>query len=142
MNATRFAGLLLLTLAACGSKWGVEMVQGSGADKATMYRGESISVPDANQVFSALLGHGYNFASDLPEQVDRVDGVLTLRLGSDNQESIAEVIAEGESCGVVSYMHGLALMVSATMNNEPVDIVLCRESLDEPFYTVKWQAPE
>ena len=142
MKPSRLATLLLLALTACGSKWGVEMVQETDAGRATMYRGEAISVPDANKVFSTLSSHGYNFNSDLPEQVDRVDGVLTLRLGNDNEESIADVLKEGEECGVVSYMHGLAKTISAAMGGEPVDIVLCRESLDEPFYTVKWKDTE
>jgi len=142
MNVSRLAALLLLTLAACGSKWGVEMIQTVGSDKATMFRGEQVSVPDATKVFSTLVGFGYNFNSDLPEQVDRVDGVLTLRLGNDNADSIAAIIKDGESDGAVNYMRGLAFMVSAAMESEPVDIVLCRESLDDSFYTIKWQAPE
>lgn len=85
-----------------------------------------------------MIEANYNFASNLPEQIDRIDGRLTLRLGNDNEESIAEMIADGEESGVTNYMHGLAYVISQEAGGEPVDIIMCRESLDDSFYTVVW----
>jgi hypothetical protein len=39
----------------------------------------------------------------------------------------------------VSYMHGLAKQVSTVAGGEPVDVVLCRKTLDDPYYTVVWK---
>ncbi len=133
--------VLVGLVGACGgSEWGAEMSQETPQGMATMFRGPAVEEGVAQRVFDAMVAGQYNFASGLPEQVDRVDGRLVLRLGNDNEESIADVEANGEASGVVSYMHGLAAHVSQAIGGEAVDIVLCRRSLDAPYYTVKWQA--
>lgn len=144
MRAFSLASLVLLIPCAAGgngeSKWGTEMSQETPIATATMYYSDAVDAALAKSIFQAMIDANYNFASGLPEQVDRVDGRLTLRLGNDNQESISEIIAEGEENGAVSYFHGLALHLSGIASGEEIDIVLCRESLDDAFYTVKWAA--
>lgn len=81
----------------------------------------------------------YNFRSNLPEQLDRRDGRLTLLLGNDNEDTIAAILKDGEDKGAVIYIHGLAYQVSQAADGEPIDIVLCRESLKQPFCTMVWK---
>ncbi len=139
MRLSIFA-LLPLLLGACGgSEWGTELSQQTPQCLATIYHSEAVDPALAQQVFQAMIDGQYNFASGLPEQIDRVDGRLTLRLGNDNEESMASVLANGEDDGVVSYMRGLASHVSQAVGGEPVDIVLCRKVLSEPYYTVVWK---
>jgi len=128
----------LLFACSSGSEWGTELVRDIHDYQATMYYSEAVDPAVANDVFDAMVEMNYNFRSDLPEQIDRVDGRLTLVLGNDNQDTIASVIKNGEDEGAVNYMHGLAYVVSQAVGGEPVDIVLCRETLAEPFYTVVW----
>ena len=128
------------SLFACssGSEWGTELVRDIHDYQATMYYTDAVDSVVANDVLDAMVEMNYNFRSDLPEQVDRIDGRLTLVLGNDNEDTIASVIKNGEEEGAVNYMHGLAYVVSQAVGGEPVDIVLCRETLAEPFYTVVW----
>lgn len=135
--------LLLASLAACGSSessWGTEMVKETPVATATMFYSAAVDAALADKLFQAMVDANYNFASNLPEQIDRIEGVLTLRLGNDNEESIAEIIKEGESNGAVSYFHGLANHLSPLAEGEPIDIILCRKDLADEFYTVKWKA--
>lgn len=134
------AASLLCVLVSCsgGSQWGVEMEGTTPAGAATMFHTEAVKPGLAQKIFDAMIGASYNFASNLPEQIDRVNGRLTLRLGNDNQDSIAAILADGESDGAVKYMHGLANMVSQTAGGEAVDIILCRADLSDEFYTVAW----
>jgi len=103
-----------------------------------MFYTENVDPALAQKVFDRMIEANYNFASNLPEQLDRVDGRLVLRLGNDNEDSIADVIANGEESGVTNYMHGLAYFVSEAVGGESVDIILCRKTLDDPYYTVVW----
>lgn len=121
-----------------GSEWGTELVRDVHDYQATMYYSDAVDPAVANEVFDAMVEMNYNFRSDLPEQLDRVDGRLTLRLGNDNPDTIAAVIRDGEDEGAVNYMHGLAYVVSQAVGGEPVDVILCRETLDDPYYTVVW----
>lgn len=135
-------GLILIFPACSGSSsWGEEMSRETPVARATMFRGDSVSAEIAAKVFEKMVAVNDNFASDLPEQVDRVDGRLTLRLGNDNEDSIQDVMDHQEESGVTSYMRGLAAAVSAAVGGEPVDIILCRQRLDQPFHTVVWEAP-
>ena len=134
--------LLLLPCAACGngeSKWGTEMSQVTPVTTATMFYTEAVDAALAQTVFQAMTDANYNFASDLPEQVDRIQGRLSLRLGNDNKDSIASMLADPED-GAISYFHGLAWQVSQAAGGEEVDIILCRESLDDAFMTIAWDA--
>lgn len=131
--------LLAGTLVSCGGPdWGAELKKDTNFGRATMFYTENVDQALAQKVFDRMIEANYNFASNLAEQLDRIDGRLTLRLGNDNEDSIAEVIATGEESGVTSYMHGLAYVLSQAVGGEPVDIILCRESLDDSFYTVVW----
>ena len=121
-----------------GSSWGVEMEGVTPAGTATMFHTEAVKPELARKVFDAMMAANYNFASNLPEQIDRVDGRLNLRLGNDNQDSIAEILGNGESDGAVKYMHNLAKMISQTAGGEAVDVILCRTDLNDAFYTVVW----
>ena len=133
------APLLASALVSCsGSSWGKELKKDAHYGRATMFYTENVDPALAQKVFDRMIEANYNFASNLPEQLDRVDGRLVLRLGNDNEDSIADVIANGEESGVTNYMHGLAYFVSEAVGGESVDIILCRESLDDPFYTVVW----
>ncbi len=133
------APLLVSALVSCsGSSWGKELKKDAHYGRATMFYTENVDPALAQKVFDRMIEANYNFASNLPEQLDRVDGRLVLRLGNDNEDSIAEAIAIGEESGVISYMHGLAFVLAEAAGGEPVDIILCRESLDDPFYTVVW----
>lgn len=152
MQKTRYSGamrtkpfiwilmpLLGGTLVSCGGpEWGTELKKDTNYGRATMFSSEAVDQALAQKVFDRMIEANYNFASNLPEQIDRIDGRLTLRLGNDNEESIAEVIATGEESGVTNYMHGLAYVLAEAAGGEPLDIILCRESLDDPFYTVVW----
>lgn len=135
--------LLLCTLPACSggssADWGEEMSLPTPQGKATLYRSAAIDLETAGKVLSAMVDASYNFASNLPEQVDRVDGVLTLRLCNDNRESIDEIKAEGESHPAVSYFQGMTHHVSKALGGEEVVIILCEETLDTPFFTVEWK---
>jgi len=139
-----FCLFLLTALPACGSggnvSWGVEISKHTPLAMATMYHSAAVDATTADQVFQLLIDVNYNFASNLPVQVDRMAGRLTLRLGNDNKESIAEIIAEGEDNGAVSYFRGLAPYLSSNLGGQEVDIILCREDLADEFYTLKWQA--
>ena len=132
---------LLMLLAACpsGSNWGTELTRDFFEAKATMFYTDAVDPELAGRVLDAMVEMNYNFRSNLPEQLDRVDGSLTLRLGNDNEDTIAAILANGESEGAVSYMHGLAKQVSTVAGGEPVDVVLCRKTLDDPYYTVVWK---
>ncbi|RMH04899.1 MAG: hypothetical protein D6702_01955 [Planctomycetota bacterium] len=133
--------LALSPVAACGgSSWGTEMVLETPFSKATMFRGPNVEQSVAEAAFEAMVEANYNFASGLGEQVDRVDGRLTLRLALDNEDTITSIEADGEKDAAVSYHRGLAAQVSRAVGGEPVDIVLCKFSLDRPFYTVAWPA--
>lgn len=133
------APLLAGTLLSCGgSSWGEELTKDTFYGRASIFYSDGVDAALAQKIFDRMIEANYNFASNLPEQIDRVDGRLLLRLGNDNEESIAEVIETGEESGVVSYMHGLAYVISQESAGEPVDIVLCRESLGDSFYTVVW----
>ncbi len=142
----RFAFCIVVFLAALlpscsgGTSWGEEMSLETPVGTATLFRSEEVSVVTAATAFQAMVDANYNFASNLPEQIDRIDGRLTLRLGNDNEDSIASIIADGEDDGAVSYAHGLAGVVSQAVGGEEVDIILCRKKLDDEFYTVKWKA--
>lgn len=130
--------ILLLAFAACsGSEWGTELSQETNVATATMFYSDAVDVETAQKVFDALIDANYNFASNLPEQVDMVEGVLTLRLCNDNKSSVQEVLDMGYESGVISYMKGLASHVSSATGT-PVDIFLCRLTLDDVFFKVKW----
>lgn len=131
--------LPLLLLCACGSKWGTELQRDMHYGSATIFHSEAVDAATASKVFTALTDAQYNFASNLPEQIDRVNGRLTLRLCNDNEDSIAAIVAAGEKEPAIRYFEGLAYEVSKVLGGEPVDIVLCRKSLDEPFFTVVWK---
>ncbi|MHC4822602.1 MAG: hypothetical protein ACYTEP_01125 [Planctomycetota bacterium] len=130
--------ILLFALGACsGSEWGTELSQETRVGTATMFYSSNVDVETAQKVFQAMIDADYNFASDLPEQVDMIDGVLTLRLGNDNKNSVAEIMEMGYESGIISYMQGLAAFVSKATGT-PVDIILCRLTLDDEFFEVKW----
>lgn len=129
---------LLLAFAACsGSEWGTELSQETNVGTATMFYSDAVDEETAQKVFQAMIDANYNFASDLPEQVDMIEGVLTLRLGNDNKSSILEIMEIGYESGVISYMEGLAAHVSSAVGT-PVDIILCKKTLDDAFFEVKW----
>ncbi|MGB0953492.1 MAG: hypothetical protein ACPG31_09710 [Planctomycetota bacterium] len=136
------APLLLCLLPSCsgggGTDWGEEMSLPTQQGKATMYHTAAVNLQTAGSVLSSMVEANYNFASNLPEQVDRVDGKLTLRLCNDNRETIGEIKVEGVEHGAVSYFQGLAHHVSKAVGGEEVIIILCEETLDTPFYTVDW----
>jgi hypothetical protein len=127
-------------LVACssGSDLGTELVREVHDYEATMHHTDAVDPAVANEVFDAMVKMNYNFRSGLPKQIDRVDGRLTLRLGNDNEDTIAAVLRDGEDEGAVNYMHGLAHIVSQAVGGEPVDVILCRKTLDQPYYTVAW----
>lgn len=129
---------LCLTACSGGSEWGTELSKTTPVCEATIFVSENVDAALAERIFQAMVDSNYNFASNLPEQIDRVDGRLTLRLGGDNEESIASIIANGEEDGAVSYHHSMAHHLSTFANDEPIDIILCRESLSDEYYTVKW----
>jgi hypothetical protein len=143
MRAFSLASLILfLPCTACGtgeSKWGTEMSQETPITTATMYYSAAVAPELAEQVFQSMIDGAYNFASNLPEQVDRIQGRLTLRLGNDNKDSIAAMISDPED-GAIRYFHGLAGQVSRAVGGEEVDVILCRESLDDAFLTIAWDA--
>ena len=130
--------LFLAFAAGCSNKLGEELAKDQPNGRATMFHTEAVDAATAAKVFGAMLEVNYNFAANLPEQIDRVQGRLTLRLGNDNEQTIAAVIQNGDKESVIRYFEGLAQAVSKAIGNEPVDIVLCRTSLDEPFHTVVW----
>ena len=133
-----FPIILLLAFASCsGSEWGTELSKETDVGLATMFYSEAVDVETAQKVFDSLVDANYNFASNLPEQVDLVDGVLTLRLGNDNKSSILEILEIGYDSGVINYMKRLAAHVSSAVGT-PVDIILCRKTLDDAFFEVKW----
>jgi len=137
--------LLILALAlpaACGgSSWGTELTRETPQGTATLYHTDAVAPELAGQVFDAMVASAYNFASDLDEQVDRVDGRLLLRLCNDNEDSINDMIADPAGSGLLSYFNGLAYQVSQAIGGEELDISLCRLSLDDEFYLVTWEAP-
>lgn len=106
-----------------------------------MYYSSAVDPALAEKVFAAMVDGAYNFASDLPEQVDRINGRLTLRLCNDNKESIAAMLADPED-GAIKYFHGLAGHVSRAIEGEQVDIILCREELADEFMTIAWDSDE
>ncbi len=126
---------MLCLLASCG---GQTLKQG----EATMSYTDEVQKEVAQKVFQRMIERNYNFASNLPEEVDRINGRLTLRLGNDNEDSIQAIMKFKEQDGAVFYMHGLARSVSDAVGGEPVDIILCRRNLGDHFYTVKWQSPK
>lgn len=130
-----------LTLPACGAgeSHGTEMVKETPVAQATMYYTDAVDPALADKVFQAMVDGNYNFASDLPEQVDRVAGRLTLRLCNDNEDSIAAMLADPDD-GAINYFHGLAGHVSRAIGDEEVDIQLCRLKLDDPFLDIPWEA--
>ncbi|MDF1799405.1 MAG: hypothetical protein P1V81_09540 [Planctomycetota bacterium] len=132
--------LSLLVCVACpgGSDLGTELSRDLGDHQATMFHTASVDAELADAVLDALVKVNYNFRGDRPEQLDRVNGRLVLRLANDNEDAIAEVLANGEDDGNVMYMHQLAREVSKVAGGEPVDIVLCHLTVDEPYYTVAW----
>ena len=125
-------------LASCGSKWGRELRQTTPLGDATIYYSDAVDEATARKVFQVMLDTAYNFASNLPEQIDKVDGRITVRLGNDNEDSMADVAANQMKSGVSVYCRNLARFVSKAIDGQPVDIVLCRKSLDEPVFTVRW----
>lgn len=133
---------LLVCVAACSGEasqdWGEELTAPIPQGTATLYRSAAVDLDTANKVLAAMTDGNYNFAAGLPEQIDMVDGRLTLRLGNDNQDTIAEIKAEGDAHAAVSYFHGLANHVSRALDGAEIDIILCEETLDTPFHTVKW----
>ena len=141
-TSSALAGLLLLLTSSCGRDWGTELSQTTPQGQATLYHTAAVEEGLAREVLQAMVDANYNFASNLPEQLDRVDGRLTLRLGNDNEDTMREIEAQGEAQGTVHYMHGMARHLSSAIGGEPVDVVLCRATLDQPFYTVSWQEQE
>lgn len=138
MRAPIASLLALVLLASCGNKWGRELRQTTPLGEATIYHSEAVDEATARKVFQVMLDSAYNFASNLPEQIDKVDGRITLRLGNDNEDSLADVAANEMKSGVSIYCRHLAWTVSKAIDGQPVDIVLCRKSLDEQVYTVRW----
>lgn len=129
--------------AACGGpSLGKELTRDMPYGRATISHTEAVDDATADRVFQVMLDSAYNFASNLPEQIDRVNGRLTLRLGNDNEDSIAGIVKNGTAEPVVRYFEGLAFAVSKGIGGEPVDIVLCRKSIAEPFFTVTWSQPK
>jgi len=136
----RLIPLALLLCIACptGGNWGTELSRDLGDHEATMYHTAAVDAGLADKVLDALVAVNYNFRGNLPEQLDRVEGRLVLRLANDNEDAIAALLANGEADGNAMYMHGLAREVSKAAGGEPVDIVLCKRTLDAPYYTVTW----
>lgn len=134
--------LLLCIFPSCsgGTHWGEEMSLPTPQGKATIYRTEAVDLETAGKVLAAMVDANYNFASDLMEQIDKVDDTLTLRLCNDNEESIMEIKEEGSEHPTVSYFEGLAQHISAAIGNQEVVIILCEESLDSSFHTVEWSS--
>ncbi|MHC4837940.1 MAG: hypothetical protein ACYTF3_07110 [Planctomycetota bacterium] len=133
--------LVLLPLAACsgGASLGTELRMDTPLNTtATLSYTEAVDRALAETVLARMVEGNYNFGSNLPEQLDRVDGRLTLRLGNDNEDTIADVIADAEGSGVLNYMHGLAFFVSQAIDGEAIDVELHRETLGEPFHVVTW----
>lgn len=136
--------LPVLVFAACAggtTRWGEEMSRETATGEATIYRTDAVEPDTAATVLRTMVELNYNFGSDLPEQIDRVDGRLTLRLVTNNEDTIGSIRANGEDDGAVWYHRELARRVSHALGGEPVDVVLCAGSLDEPFYTMAWEAP-
>lgn len=115
----RFAPALLLLLPACGAgeSYGTEMVKETPVTTAKMYHTDAVDAALADRVFQAMVDGNYNFASDLPEQLDRVAGRLTLRLCNDNEDSIAAMLADPQD-GAINYFHGLAGHISRAIGGE------------------------
>lgn len=138
-----FAALLLLPMLGCGGgtsqDWGEEMSLPIPQGKATLYRSPAVDLETAGKVLSAMVDGNYNFASGLPEQVDRIDGTLTLRLGNDNREWIDELKAEGAAFDGLFHFQALANHLSRALDGEEVRIILCEETLDKPIHTLEWQ---
>ncbi|MBL8756027.1 MAG: hypothetical protein JNK15_22220, partial [Planctomycetes bacterium] len=128
---------LLFVVTACGGpSLGTELVKDMPYGKATIFHTEAVDAATAAKVFAAMTDATYNFASNLPEQIDRVNGRLTLRLGNDNQDTIAKVEKNGTAEPVIRYFEGLSQHVGKAVGGEAVDIVLCKKTLAEPFFTV------
>jgi hypothetical protein len=59
--------------------------------------------------------------------------------------AVAEVdaiIKNGDKGDAIGYMRGMAHLISKAIGDQEVDLELCRLTLADPFYTVKWKAPE
>jgi hypothetical protein len=137
------ASLALLFIAtSCGPNLGTKLQEETPRGTATFYHTAAVDAATAGKVFKAMIDGNYNFGKELAVQLDKVADRLTLRTCHDNMDSIASVIKDGEKDGSVSYMHGLALHVSKAIDNQEVDVVMCKLRIAEPFYTVKWQAPK
>lgn len=128
-----------LLLAGCGADHGTELARDMPFGRATIYHTDAVDADTASKVFSAMLDAQYNFASDLPEQIDRANDRLVLRLCNDNEDSIAAIVAAGDKEPAIRYFEGLAYQVSQAIGGKPVDVVLCRKTLAEPFHTVVWK---
>jgi hypothetical protein len=60
---------------------------------------------------------------------------LTLRLGNTEGSFIDMTIGWDSAIGC---FHGLAGSISLAIEGEQVDIILCREALDDEFLTIAW----
>lgn len=136
MRALTATLILLPFAAACGSSFGKELRKEMPYGVATIYQAQAVDDATAAKAFAAMTDAAYNFASNLPEQIDRVGGRLTLRLCNDNEESIAAIVKAGTAEPAIRYFEGLAHAVSQAVGGEAIDIVLCRRTLAEPFFTV------
>lgn len=143
MRAFPLASLLLLVpYSACGqgeSKWGTEISQVTSMATATLYYSDAVTPEQAARVLQAMIDSRFNFGANMPEQVDRIQGRLSLRLGYDNSISTAFLQTDPED-DIFRYFHSLAWRISEATGGEVVDIILCRESLDEAVMTLAWQA--
>lgn len=133
--------VFVLLATSCGPNHGVQLKQDTPSGTAMMYHTKAVDVELANKVFQAMLRAKYNFGK-LTVQLDKVDDRLTLRTCHDNVDAIDSIIKDGDEDGAIGYSRGLARHISKAIDNQEIDVELCRLTLADPFYTVKWKAPE
>jgi hypothetical protein len=141
MRLSSTTPVLLSFLAACGDPWGKEIERAMPYGVATLIQSSLVDDDTAARVFSAMTATDYNFAANLPEQVDRIDGRLVLRLATDDDKAVQSIRRNRDADPAVRYFEGLAEQVSLAVDGEPVDIVVCHKKLDRPVHTIAWRSP-
>jgi hypothetical protein len=141
MRLGRIAPVLLLFLAACGDPWGKAIERPMPYGVASLFHTGEVDDETATRVLSAMTATDYNFAANLPEQVDRVDGRMVLRLATDDPRVVQSLRKRRDADPSVRYFEGLAEQVSLAVDGEPVDIVVCDRRLDRPVHTIAWRSP-